>query len=137
MTDFILAFEECLNSNFSCDDILLKLQNLSSYSINQKIGEAEVINKFMDFSTKHFLNELLSVEINIKDGNFIAQSKDLFNISHMIIANKEKYKNNINYEKIELFYHTFFFSEFSDENETNDFTFFYKLSDDYTDAKKV
>ena len=137
MTDFILAFEECLNSNFSCDDILLKLQNLSSYSINQKIGEAEVINKFMDFSTKHFLNELLSVEINIKDGNFIAQSKDLFNISHMIITNKEKYKNNINYEKIELFYHTFFFSEFSEENETNDFTFFYKLSDDYTDAKKV
>ena len=137
MTDFIIAFEECLNSNFSCDDILLKLQNLSSYSINQKIGEAEVINKFMDFSTKHFLNELLSVEINIKDGNFIAQSKDLFNISHMIITNKEKYKNNINYEKIELFYHTFFFSEFSDENETNDFTFFYKLSDDYTDAKKV
>ena len=137
MTDFIIAFEECLNSNFSCDDILLKLQNLSSYSINQKIGEAEVINKFMDFSTKHFLNELLSVEINIKDGNFIAQSKDLFNISHMIIANKEKYKNNINYEKIELFYHTFFFSEFSDENKTNDFTFFYKLSDDFTDAKKV
>ena len=137
MSDFIQAFEECLNSNFSCDDILLKLQNLSSYSINQKIGEAEVINKFMEFSTKHFLNELLSVEINIKDGNFIAQSKDLFNISHMIITNKEKYKNNINYEKIELFYHTFFFSEFSEENETNDFTFFYKLSDDYTDAKKV
>lgn len=112
MTDFILAFEECLNSNFSCDDILLKLQNLSSYSINQKIGEAEVINKFMEFSTKHFLNELLSVEINIKDGNFIAQSKDLFNISHMIITNKEKYKNNINYEKIELFYHIFFLVNF-------------------------
>jgi hypothetical protein len=112
MTDFILAFEECLNSNFSCDDILLKLQNLSSYSINQKIGEDEVINKFMEFSTKHFLNELLSVEINIKDGNFIAQSKDLFNISHMIITNKEKYKNNINYEKIELFYHIFFLVNF-------------------------
>ena len=89
MTDFILAFEECLNSNFSCNNIILKLQNLSSYSINQKIGEVELINKFMKFSAKHFLNELLSVEINIKDGN-IAQSKDLFNISHMIITNKEK-----------------------------------------------
>ena len=66
----------------------------------------------MEFSTKHFLNELLSVEINIKDGNFIAQSKDLFNISHMIITNKEKYKNNINYEKIELFYHIFFLVNF-------------------------
>ena len=137
MSDFIKAFEECLNSNFSCNDIILKLQNLSKYSINQKIGEFELINKFMKFSAKHFLSELSSVEINRKQDNFIAQSKDLFNISHMIITNKEKYKNNSNYEKIELFYHTFFFSEFSDENETNDFTFFYKLSDDYTNAKKV
>ena len=137
MTDFILAFEECLNSNFSCNNIILKLQNLSSYSINQKIGEVELINKFMKFSAKHFINEFFSVKITRKHCNFIAQSEDLFNISHMIITNKEKYKNNINYEKIELFYHTFFFSEFSEENETNDFTFFYKLSDDYTDAKKV
>ncbi len=47
MKDFIKAFEECLNSNFSCNDIILKLQNLSKYSINQKIGEFELINKFM------------------------------------------------------------------------------------------
>ena len=112
MSDFIKAFEECLNSNFSCNNIILKLQNLSSYSINQKIGEVELINKFMKFSAKHFLSELSSVEINRKQDNFIAQSKDLFKISHIIITNKEKYKNNINYEKIELFYHIFFLVNF-------------------------
>ena len=50
-------------------------------------------------------------------------AKNMFNLSHYILSLQKEKEKNISFKQLELFYQTFFFYEFNEEDETNNFTF--------------
>ena len=120
-------FKNYLESNLSCDQVNEEMKKLSKYKFLKKNIEKKFIELFMDFCVKNFSDEILELFPNNKGNNLELCIDNLFKISHNILINKDKYKDNIYFETIQLLYQTFFFIEFTEENETNDCTFYIGL----------
>ena len=130
MPEIVKSFENCLNSNLSLDIINETMNKLSKYKLNKEIDEKNINFAFMIYCSNHFSSEMLSIDKKYNNNvQYSLCNEKLFEISHLIIKNKEKYNNNSYYESIELFYQTFFFYEFSEENKTENFTFYKKISE--------
>lgn len=126
MSEIVKTFENFLKSNLSCDIINEKMKKLSKYKLDEEKNEEKINYVFMDYCSTDFYDEILSIDRSNNENKFLLYNEKLFKISHQIIINKEKNKDKSSYESIELFYQTFFFYEFSKENNTNDFTFYTK-----------
>ena len=130
MTEIMKTFEICLKSEMTCKEILDKMKSACNYEINQNFDENSLIQLFLKTCAENFYDEFEDIYSDPKKEVLQFSSEDIFQISHQIIKNKEKYEKNSFYESIEFFYQTFFFYEFTDENESNDFTFFWPMSGD-------
>ena len=124
MSKTIKLFEECLKSNWSCDEVYQKMNKISKYKLSSEINEMKLIQLFFAYVSKYFKEELESF------GQLILCNDTIFQVSHKIISQKSEYKDNKFFERLELFYHTFFFCEFFEENESNDYTFYINLSEE-------
>ena len=123
MTEIMKTFEICLKSEMTCKEILDKMNSVCNYEINQNFDENSLIQLFLKTCAENFYDEFEDIYSDPKKEVLQFSSEDIFQISHQIIKNKEKYEKNSFYESIEFFYQTFFFYEFTDENESNDFIF--------------
>lgn len=123
----IEVFNECLNSNLSCDGAYEKMKQAFKFKINKNVKEEMlfylffyVIAKNFPSVLKMFANDKLQIEYS---------HKNVFGISKEIANNGEKYKKNNYYKEIVLFYKTFYFYEITKNDESNDFTFYVKMPD--------
>ena len=55
------AFQECLNSDLPCQEIIRKMNNLSKYKIIEGINEEEINTEFFTFCSRYFVEELKSL----------------------------------------------------------------------------
>jgi len=60
----------------------------------------------------------------------------MFNLSHYILSLQKEKEKNISFKQLELFYQTFFFYEFNEEDETNNFTFYKIFPENLVDQNK-
>ena len=132
MSDIMKAFQECLNSDLPCQEIIRKMNNLSKYEIIEGINEEEINTEFFTFCSRYFVEELTSFS---KKEKFVACNRTIFKLSHQIVSKESIYKENKYFQQLKLFYQTFFFYEYSAENETNNFTFFIKLTEYLVEPK--
>ena len=132
MSDIMKAFQECLNSDLPCQEIIRKMNNLSKYKIIEGINEEEINTEFFTFCSRYFVEELTSFS---KKEKFVACNRTIFKLSHQIVSKESIYKENKYFQQLKLFYQTFFFYEYSAENETNNFTFFIKLTEYLVEPK--
>ena len=123
----IKVFEECLNSNLSCDDVYNKMKQTAVFKINKNVEEKMlfssfflVISKYFPDVLKMFTNDKLQIEFS---------HKNVFGITKQIAVGREKYKKNNYYKEIVLFYKTFYFCEIIEKDESNDFTFYVPMPD--------
>ena len=123
----IKVFEECLNSNLSCDDVYNKMKQTAVFKINKNVEEKMlfssfflVISKYFPDVLKMFTNDKLQIEFS---------HKNVFGISKQIAVGGEKNKKNNYYKEIVLFYKTFYFCEIIEKDESNDFTFYVPMPD--------
>ena len=123
----IEVFNECLNSNLSCDDAYKKMKQTVKFKLNKNVKEEMLFNLFFNVISKNFpsvlkmfANDKLQIEYS---------HKNVFGISKEIANNGEKYKKNNYYKEIVLFYKTFYFYEITKNDESNDFTFYVKMPD--------
>ena len=137
MSEIIKKFEECLNSDISCDKIYDKMKAISKYKINKSLSEENIFNSAFDIFIRKFNDELLSIPFNNTRGQIRLSHDNLFKVCHNIVIKKEKYKGNEFYDIIVLFYQTFYFIEIDEENKSNDFTFYNKLFDGSIISKDV
>ena len=137
MSEIIKKFEECLNSDISCDKIYDKMKAISKYKINKSLSEENIFNSAFDIFIRKFNDELLSIPFNNTRGQIRLSHDNLFKVCHNIAIKKEKYKGNEFYDIIVLFYQTFYFIEIDEENKSNDFTFYNKLFDGSIISKDV
>ena len=124
MSNIIKAFEECLNSSLSCEEVYQKMNKISGYKLLSEIDELAIINLFVKYILAHFKEELSAFK------NLEYSNETVFKLSQQIMSHKAKYKENKFFERLELFYQTFFFYEFFEDNESNDYTFYMKLSEE-------
>ena len=128
MSDKIIeVFNECLNSDLSCDDIYDKIKQVYRFKLDKNIEEKNifylvfhVISKYFLVVLKMFANEKLDFDLS---------HENLFGICNLIANNGEQYKNNEYYKNIVLFYKTYYFFEITKENKSNDFTFNVSMPD--------
>ena len=137
MSEIIKEFEDCLNSDLSCDEIYDKMKAVSKYKINKSLSEESIFNLAIGIFIKKFYNELLSISFNNSSGQIGLSHDNLFEVCHNIVMNKEKYEGNEFYDIIVSFYQTFYFFEINKENKSNDFTFYTRLFDGSTISKDV
>ena len=123
MSNIIEAFEECLNSNRSCEEVYQRMNKISEFKLHPEINELKLIKLFLICIKTYFKEELDSFK------QLELCNELVFKLSQKIMSHKAKYKENEFYERLELFYQTFFFYEFSEDNESNDYTFYTKLSE--------
>ena len=64
MSEIIKKFEECLNSDISCDKIYDKMKAISKYKINKSLSEENIFNSAFDIFIRKFNDELLSIPFN-------------------------------------------------------------------------
>ena len=129
MSDIIKEFEGYLNSDLSCDEIYDKMKAISKYKIDESLSEKNIFNFALGIFIKKFYDELLTIPFNNSSGKILLSHKNLFNVCHNIVLNKEKYEGNEFYNIIVFFYQTFYFWEINKENDSNDFTFNLPLLD--------
>ena len=133
MSEIVEALEKYLQSNLSCDEINGGMNKLSKYKLNKTISEEEIIFIFNKFCSDYFPEEVKEHNKKMKGRNFIMSNEEIFEMSTIIIKNKNKYENKCFYKSIELFYKTFFYIQIFEENEANDFTFYISLSEHLID----
>lgn len=129
MYNIIQDFHDCLKSEFPCEKIYEKMKNLSNFKIT-KVPLQNIFVEFMNFCANHFQEELKSYQLNNINFQKTDIYKNIFEVAHQIVLNKNKYNKNENFEIIELFYKTFFFVECTNEDYANGFTFNLKPEDD-------
>ena len=135
MSKIIETFDQCLKSNFSCDKVNEMMIKLSKFKLNEDIDDNKIIIMFNTYCSDHFTEEVR--EFSRKSKKISDKPiEEIFSISQLIIGKRAQYKNNLFYSLLELFYRTFFFAEYSVENETNDFTFFANLPEHLIETKK-
>ena len=137
MSEIIKEFEDCLNSNLSCDKVYDKIKAVSKYKINKSLSEESIFNSAFNIFIKKFYDELLSIPFKNSSGQIQLTHDNLFNVCHNIVINKEKYEGNEFYDIIVSFYQTFYFLEIDKENTSDDFTFYNKLFDGSIISKDV
>ena len=124
MSNIIKAFEECLNSNKSCEEVYQTMNKISGYKLLPEINELKLIQLFVLCVKKYFKEELKAYK------QLDLCNESVFKLSQQIISNKVKYKENEYFETLEFFYQTFFFREFFEDNQSNDYTFYMNLPED-------
>ena len=117
------TFQECLKSVNSCDKVIEEMQKVSKIDIDKNFDEGQFNNMFFKFCKDNFFDKFIS--FLTKNGNDLEVcNENIFKLSHYILSYKNKNDENICYKQLELIYQTFFFYEFTNNNETNNFTFY-------------
>ena len=125
MTELENKFKSFLDSNLTCDKVNEEMNKLSKYELNMELNEDKFTHAFFGFCEKHFYKEIESLLSENQTGIELC-APNVFLLSHKIMNNKDKYKDNIYFETIESLYQVFFFIEFSKENISDDYTFYEK-----------
>ena len=126
MSEIEKEFKNNLISNKSCDEVYKELSKLSKNKLRLENIESTFINYFLLYSKQYFKNAILELFSDKNKRNIEISPETVFKISYHIMKNKNKYDNKY-LEKIRLLYDTLFFMGFSEEDETNDFTFYKDL----------
>ena len=119
------TFQECLKSVNSCDKVIEEMQKVSKIDIDKNFDEGQFNNMFFKFCKDNFFDKYIS--FLEKNGNHLDICNEIiFKLSHYILSYKNKIAEaeNMCYKQLELIYQTFFFYEFTNNNETNNFTFY-------------
>ena len=116
-------FQGCLKSVNPCDKVMEEMKKVSKIEINKNINEEQINIMFFNFCKNNFIAKYMSfLKKDKKHSEFC--NENIFKLSHYIISFKKEDTEEICYKQLELFYQTFFFYEFSKDNETNNFTFY-------------
>ena len=105
MTELENKFKSFLDSNLTCDKVNEEMNKLSKYELNMELNEDIFTHAFFGFCEKHFYKEIESLLSENQTGIELC-APNVFLLSHKIMNNKDKYKDNI--LKLKIFTYSIF-----------------------------
>ena len=93
MTELENKFKSFLDSNLTCDKVNEEMNKLSKYELNMELNEDKFTHAFFGFCEQHFYKEIESLLSENQTGIEIC-APNVFLLSHKIMNNKDKYKDN-------------------------------------------
>ena len=87
------------------------MKAISKYKIDKSLSEENIFNFALGIFIKKFYDELLTIPFNNSSGKILLSHKNLFNVCHNIVLNKEKYEGNEFYNIIVFFIRLFIFGK--------------------------